>query len=193
MNGTPTVRPYEIIRRLIGAGSRAEKTLITHGERVAEKALAIADRFSPQRTDREFLFEASLLHDIGMIATDAPRLGCFGSEPYIRHGILGREMLEKEGLPRHALVCERHFLTGVGPEEIRAHGLDLPPRPMYPVSWEEQLICFADCFFSKNPDRLDEEKSVERILDGLPEYSRPRFRDWLGLFRESEFAFGDGK
>ena len=53
-----------------------------------------------------------MLHDIGIFLTHAPQIGCHGDKPYICHGYLGRELLEKEGFPRHAIVCETH--VGVG-------------------------------------------------------------------------------
>ena len=72
---------------------------------MAAKALAVADQLGPATLDREFLFEAAMLHDIGIFMTDTPTLGLHGDQPYIRHGTLGRDLLESHGLQRHALVC----------------------------------------------------------------------------------------
>ncbi len=53
--------------------------------------------------DRLFIEEAALLHDIGVCQVHAPGLGLHGRHPYIMHGVLGREILEREGYPLHAL------------------------------------------------------------------------------------------
>ena len=46
--------------------------------------------------------------------------------------------------------------------------LPVPHRDMVPVSLEEQVICFADKFFSKT--HLDKEKSVEKALKSISRY-----------------------
>lgn len=117
-------------------------------------ALRLAASLSHLQPDEPFIREAALLHDIGMRFTRAPGLACFGDHPYICHGYLGRELLEGEGFPRHARVCERHVGAGLSVAEIRRQGLPLPRREMTPVSLEERLICYADKFFSKVDDAV---------------------------------------
>ena len=54
---------------------------------------------------------------------------------------------------------------------------------MLPVSLEEQLICFADKFFSKT--KLDKEKSVEKARKSVAKYGEDgaaRFDHWCELF-----------
>lgn len=54
---------------------------------------------------------------------------------------------------------------------------------MQPVSIEEQIICFADKFFSKT--RLDSEKSVEqarRSLEKFGEEGVVKFDAWCERF-----------
>ena len=91
-----------------------------------------------------------MLHDIGIFMTRTPELGCHGKHPYICHGILGSDLLKKEGQPELALVCERHVGVGISKADIHRHRLQLPKRDMIPVSIEEQIVCYADKFFSKN-------------------------------------------
>lgn len=167
----------------------AYQVLVIHGEMVARKALQVAERLPDRNPDLRFLYEAAFLHDIGMYKTHAPGIGCHSEEPYIKHGILGREMLEMEGLPRHALVCERHIGTGLSKSLIEQAQLPLPARDMQPQSLEEQLVCFADKFYSKNRTRLREEKPVGKIIAGLERHGKEsgdRFRHWLREFREIE-------
>jgi uncharacterized protein len=88
-----------------------------------------------------------MLHDIGILHTKSPGLGCHGKYPYICHGFLGRELLDRIGLPEYGLISERHVGVGISSDDIRTFTLPLPERDMVPVSIEEQIICYADKFF----------------------------------------------
>lgn len=175
----------EIIRTHYPPGSKAYDILMRHGELVAAKALAVADRVGGLRPDRDFLVEAAFLHDIGICGTDTPELGCRGSAPYLRHGVIGREMLESRGLLRHAMVCERHVGVGITREEVRANRLPLPDRDMVPVSLEEEIVCYADKFFSKAGNGFSISRTVEEVRAGLARFA-PRglqvFDRWTGRF-----------
>ena len=99
------------------------------------------------------------------------------------HGYLGADLMRSEGYPRHALVCERHTGAGLALEDIIAQNLPVPHRDMLPVSMEEQVVCFADKFYSKT--HLDREKSVEKARDSLLRYGKAgvqRFDYWCKLF-----------
>lgn len=177
--------PAAVIAKYYRPGSLVYDILTTHSELVAAKALQLAERVEPLSPDRAFIREAAMLHDIGIFLTDAPDIGCFGKHPYIMHGILGREILEKEGLPRHALVCERHTGTGISREDIVSQKLPLPLRDMRPVSLEEQIICYADKFYSKNPQKLHIEKPIEKIRAKLARFGEDKVRQferWVELF-----------
>ncbi len=157
--------------------------LLTHSRSVADKALSIAEKHPEFQLDTSFLQEAALLHDIGIFRTDAPGLKCYGEFPYICHGYLGADLLREVGLPRHALVCERHTGAGIPLAEIVQRKLPLPRRDMLPVSMEEQVICFADKFFSKT--RLEEEKSIEAARKSVAKHGEEgsiRFDEWCKLF-----------
>jgi uncharacterized protein len=120
------------------------------------------------QADRKFVEEAALLHDIGVYKTYAPEIACSGSLPYICHGYLGADLLREEGYGRHALVCERHTGAGISLRDIVDKELPLPRRDMLPVSIEEQLICFADKFFSKT--ELLKERSVAEARHKLERF-----------------------
>ena len=105
--------------------------------------------------------EAAMLHDIGIFLTHAPSLGCNGPHPYLKHGHLGCKLLEKEGLPKHALVCERHVGVGITRKDVLDHKLPLPAKDMLPLSLEEKIICYADKFFSKNGAYAASRKNPE--------------------------------
>lgn len=166
--------------------SAALPTILEHSRNVAAKAVRVASRCPLASTlDINFINEAALLHDIGVSMTNSPGLHCSGSAPYITHGVLGRTILEKEGLPRHALVCERHIGVGLTVEDIIRQKLPLPLRDMIPESSEERIVAFADLFFSKKPGMLATEKSLEQIREGLAVFSADKvsiFADWLREF-----------
>ena len=91
--------------------------------------------------------------------------------------------MTRDGCPRHALVCERHTGAGLSLKSILEQGLPVPQREMVPVSLEEQVICFADKFFSKT--HLDREKSVEKALKSISKYGEEgvvRFNEWCERF-----------
>ena len=108
-----------------------------------------------------------------------------GSEPYICHGRIGADMLRAEGYPRHARVCERHTGAGLTRQEILAQHLPLPAQNFLPETLEEQLICYADKFYSKS--HLEQEKSYEQAERSLAKFGSDgvaRFRAWKKLFEE---------
>ena len=162
--------------------------VLNHGRSVAAKALQVARNMGCEGIDLGFLEEAALLHDIGVCRTNAPKFHCHGSDPYIRHGIIGREILETEGFPRHALVCERHIGVGLTVADIRSQDLPLPEREMTPQSLEEKIVCFADLFFSKNPKKLGREKTLEDIRKSLSKFGAGKVRIFEGWLREFNYV-----
>jgi len=156
-----------------------------HSRRVADKALRVGESIRLSGERLRFVEEAAMLHDIGICRIHAPDIGCTGQDPYIRHGIHGREILENEGLPLHALVCERHIGVGLTVEDIRLQSLPLPERDMSPVTLEERIVCCADLFYSKKPGNLHIEKSVEQVRHGLARFGNQKveiFDSWLSGF-----------
>lgn len=172
-----------IINKYYPEENELKHILLVHSQSVAAKALQIANRHPELQLDLQFLEEASLLHDIGIFQTNAPDIHCFGDKPYICHGTLGADLMRQEGYPRHALVCERHTGAGLSLKQIIKENLPVPHRDLLPVSLEEQVVCFADKFFSKT--HLDREKTVEKALKSLEPYGKDgvkRFRLWCERF-----------
>lgn len=134
---------------------------------VADLALTIATKSGLSGDDCTFIEEAALLHDIGICQVLAPGIGMYGENPYIMHGVLGRHILESEGFPRHALVCERHTGVGLTIEDIVSKNLPLPHRDMTPQTIPEEIICFADLFYSKTPGKLEKRKTPEKVRQKL--------------------------
>ena len=94
-------------------------------------------------------------------------------------------MLAAENFPKHALVCERHVGTGITLDEIKTRNLHLPLREMINVSIEEQIVCYADKFFSKNGGDSNPPQTIETIRRRLARYGDDnvkRFMDWATRF-----------
>lgn len=198
----------QIINKYYPEENALKRILLVHSRAVTDKALRICDAHPELCLDRQFVEEAAMLHDIGIFRCDAPGIECHGTEPYICHGQLGAAIMRAEGFPRHARVCERHTGAGLTVADILSQHLPItiPPPPMTPpttefpphpsvhpspVVWEpflpetleEQLICYADKFFSKT--RLDVEKTMAQAEHSLAKFGEAgvlRFREWERRF-----------
>ena len=179
--------PIKIIKKFYKVDTGSYDLLVEHSKAVAKKALEVAKKVPLLDPDLKFIEEAAMLHDIGIFLTNAPELGCCGDKPYICHGYLGRNILEKEGFPKHALVCERHVGVGISIADIENQKIPIPKRDMLPISIEEQIICFADKFFSKNEEFLRKEKSVDQVKKEQLKFGKDKvkiFDNWLKKFGE---------
>jgi|SRR3989339_1031949 len=178
---------FGLIDKYYERGSPSYRILLTHSILVTRKALQVAERMKRLHPDIPFILEASMLHDIGICKTNAPGLGCHGKDPYITHIIHGRKMLEKEGYPKHGLVCERHTGVGLPKAYIIKQGFPLPKRDMVPTTTEERIVSYADSFYSKDPSCLFHEKSVEEIAAFLSQFGARFGKTFLRWAKE----FGD--
>lgn len=177
------MNPEAILRSHISDNPPLLSLLLQHSHSVASLALSMADRHPELSMDRDFVYQAALLHDIGVVQTHAPQIYCYGPFPYICHGYLGAQMLENLGLHRHARVCERHTGVGLSIATIVRQALPLPQKDMIPQTIEEQLICFADKFYSKiAPLR---SRTIEEVRASMAPYgqeSLAQIARWEQLF-----------
>lgn len=173
-----------IIDKYYPSENELRRILLIHSRQVADRCMKIAKHHPELKLDVEFLEEAAMLHDIGIFRCDAPGIQCFGSEPYICHGVIGGQILREEGWLRHALVCERHTGTGLSREQIEKQGLPLSLDGIYePEALEEQVVCYADKFYSKT--HLERERSVVEAVQSLEKFGEKgvkRFLEWTKLF-----------
>ena len=158
-----------IIDKYYPADDELRRILMIHSRQVADRCLAIVAKHKELPVDVQFMEEAAMLHDIGIYRCDAPSIHCHGTEPYLRHGPIGGEILRAEGLPRHARVAERHTGTGLPGFE--------------PETLEEQIICYADKFYSKS--RLDRVLTVAETAQSLEKFGHEgvlKFLAWAERF-----------
>lgn len=139
-----------IIDRYYPEGSEARDIYMRHARSVADEALAIVRR-NRLPIDEATVEAAAMLHDIGICRTDAPAIHCHGTEPYLTHGVIGAAMLRGEGVPEEiASVAERHTGAGLTAAEVAASGLPVPVQDYCPRTLLEQVVCYADKFWSKS-------------------------------------------
>ena len=102
-----------------------------------------------QRIDIDLTRAGALLHDVGVYRL-YDNAGHLDRGNYIRHGILGYELLQEEGLPEAICRFASHH-TGVGltRDDVIAQRLPLPPADYLAETGEERLVMYADKFHSK--------------------------------------------
>ncbi len=186
-----------IITHYYPAVSPLRDMLLQHSRSVMRRALQIAEARLELDVNHSFVACAALLHDIGILRCQAPGIYCHGTEPYICHGIQGAAMVRQWFADhpqtddagdaalseRLARVCERHTGAGITIEDIRTQQLPLPERDFMPETLEEQLICYADKFYSKT--RLNHEKNLAEAVRSLQKFGDAgvqRFLEWQKRF-----------
>ena len=158
-----------IIDKYYPADDELRRVLLKHSRQVADRCLSIVRKHRELPVDKQFLEEAAMLHDIGIYRCNAPSIHCHGTEPYIRHGQIGGDILREEGFPRHARVCERHTGTGLPGFE--------------PETLEEQIVCYADKFYSKSsPDHVRSVLETAQSLEKFGHAGVEKFLSWSRQF-----------
>ena len=158
-----------IINKYYPNDDALRQLLLKHSRQVADRCLQIARKHKELPVDIQFLEEAAMLHDIGIYRCDAPSLYCNGTEPYIKHGPIGGDLLRAEGFPRHARVAERHTGTGLPGYE--------------PETLEEQIVCYADKFYSKSsPDHVRSVLETAQSLEKFGHEGVKKFLSWSERF-----------
>ena len=171
--------------------------LLHHSRQVCARALKIVERHPELGANRNLVEAGAMLHDIGIFLTDAPGIHCHGTAHYILHGSLGAQLLrnEAEQLKEEQLqeelhfyealarICERHTGTGLTRQTIIERGLPDPQQDLLPETIEEQIICYADKFYSKS--HLERERTIPQTLQSLEKFGDEgveKFRHWTELF-----------
>lgn len=176
----------EIIDKYYPAGSALRDIYMRHCSLVAALALDINES-KHLGLDPDLIKAAAMLHDIGIYRCDAPSIECHGSEPYIRHGIIGAELLRANNVSEDiARVAERHTGSGLTAEEITRNGLPLPARDYMPESTLERLICYADKFYSKSTVADSQPKPLDKVKGQMKRFGE----DSLLRFMKLEAEFG---
>jgi uncharacterized protein len=121
----------------------------THCVIVCAIAEQLCSRLGPGLgVDIDLARAGSLLHDIGVYRLYGA--GSLDHANYIRHGVLGYDLLREEGLPE--AICRfasRHTGAGISRDDVLAQQLPIPPADYLAETGEERLVMYADKFHSK--------------------------------------------
>ena len=201
-----------LLHRYYPEDNALRRMLLHHSRQVCARALKIVERHPELGANRNLVEAGAMLHDIGIFLTDAPGIHCHGTAHYILHGSLGAQLLrnEAEQLKKEkqqaeqskeeqlqaiqlqeelhfyealARICERHTGTGLTRQTIIERGLPDPHQDLLPETIEEQIICYADKFYSKS--HLERERTIPQTLQSLEKFGDEgveKFRHWTELF-----------
>ena len=201
-----------LLHRYYPEDNALRRMLLHHSRQVCARALQIVERHPELGANRNLVEAGAMLHDIGIFLTDAPGIHCHGTAHYILHGSLGAQLLRNEAeqlkkeklqaeqlkeeqlqaiqlqeeLPFYealARICERHTGTGLTRQTIIERGLPDPQQDLLPETIEEQIICYADKFYSKS--HLERERTIPQTLQSLEKFGDEgveKFRHWTELF-----------
>ena len=201
-----------LIHRYYPEDNALRRMLLHHSRQVCARALQIVERHPELGANRNLVEAGAMLHDIGIFLTDAPGIHCHGTAHYILHGSLGAQLLRNEAkqLKKEkqqaeqlneeqlqaiqlqeelhfyealARICERHTGTGLTRQTIIERGLPDPQKDLLPETIEEQIICYADKFYSKS--QLERERTIPQTLQSLEKFGDEgveKFRHWTELF-----------
>ena len=173
-----------LIDKYYADNPRLRELLWIHSRQVADRCLKIAALHPELDLDKAF-WKKQLCYMISAFCI--PTLPVF----YVREThlifatvISGRRCCVRKGF-RPCQGVRASYRRGAFTEEVAAQGLPIPVQDYYPETLEEQLICYADKFYSKShPDR---EKTPEQALKSVSRYGEDgarRFRHWMELLRK---------
>jgi uncharacterized protein len=104
---------------------------------------SIAEQFfADLDVDTDLVRAGALLHDLGVYRLE--------STAYVRHGVLGHELLASLGFPVE--ICRFascHTGVGITRDDVVCQSLPIPVDDYLPRTPEEELVMYADKFHSK--------------------------------------------
>ncbi len=143
----------DLLRRL-----KIQLSVRRHSEKVADKALEIADKITRTNVDKNLIEIGALLHDVGRTKTHG-----------FKHALIGGKILRERGFSINlARICETHILGGLDKEDAKRFGL--PEKDYLPKTLEEKIICLAD----KHMAGTREVTIKERFERWFQKYGRSR-------------------
>ncbi|MBO2465945.1 HD domain-containing protein [Actinomadura violacea] len=135
----------------LAASREAFELVWTHCVIVCRIAEQLMEGGGPD-VDKDLVRAGCLLHDVGVYRL-YDVTGEFDHKQYIRHGVLGHEVLAGEGFPEVLCrFCSHHTGMGLTRDDVERQNLPLPRADYLAESGEERLVMYADKFHSKtNP------------------------------------------
>lgn len=130
-----------------------------------------------------------LLHDIGVYRLYRPS-GEIDHASYLRHGVLGAELLREVGLPEALRrFCCRHTGVGITRDDVVRLRLPLPARDFCAETGEEHVVMYADKFHSKtSPPVFVSAASYLRTVQRFGEDKATIFTAMVARYGEPDLA-----
>jgi uncharacterized protein len=130
-----------------------------------------------------------LLHDIGVyrLYDDA---GVLDYASYIRHGVLGHELLLEEGVPeRICRFASHHTGVGISRQDVLNQALPLPEADYMAETAEETVVMYADKFHTKSvPPRFLTPQEYAVSLRRFGEGKVAAFQDLRAQFGDPDLT-----
>lgn len=148
----PTDQQIETLHRKYAKTGDDFRLVYTHCRVVEAIAMQLLDAKPIPGIDRRLVHIGCMLHDIG--AYDVLENGQFVAG--VRHGVIGENILRKEGVSETICRCASHH-TGVGltKQDVIDQGLPIHVADYVAETDEERLIMYADKFHSKSSPPLE--------------------------------------
>lgn len=146
----PSDQRIETLHRKYAKTEADFRLIFTHSTIVKEIAMQLLDAKQALQLDRELVRVGCMLHDIGVY--DVIVDGAYVQA--VRHGVIGEEILKKEGFPEAIWrIASHHTGTGLTAEDVAAQELPIPPADYLAETDEERLVMYADKFHTKGIPR----------------------------------------
>ncbi|TDC45899.1 HDIG domain-containing protein, partial [Actinomadura sp. KC345] len=144
----PTDGEIRALHERYAPSREAFEVVYTHCVIVCEIAGQLMDGAGPD-VDADLVRAGCLLHDLGVYRL-YDMTGRFDHKRYVRHGVLGHELLRDEGFPEEICrFCSRHTGMGLTRDDVERQRLPLPLGDYTAGTGEERLVMYADKFHSK--------------------------------------------
>ncbi len=135
-----------------------------HSLDVCKLALKIVDNLKKKeiKANRNLVKEGALLHDIGVYLVKKDK-------NYWKHGEEGCLICKKEKINNSiARICKTHVGVGIGDN--------------IPISLEEEIVSYADQFYSKFPLRKENLKTIRKEVSKYGKNNLVIFDRWHKKF-----------
>jgi uncharacterized protein len=182
----PSDREIRRLHERCAPTAEAFELVYTHCEivcRIAEQLLGDRDH----DVDIELVRAGCLLHDVGVYRLFSLD-GTLAHRGYVRHGVLGHELLHELGYPDQLCrFCSCHTGMGITRADIATQRLPLPLGDYVAETVEELLVMYGDKFHSKrNPPTFVSAATYGRHVRRFGPGKADRFASLVTRFGEPD-------
>ena len=124
----------------------------------------------------------ALVHDVG--AYKVSKDGISFDDSYLFHGLYGYLELHKAGFGEEiALFAKNHTGSGISRQEVIRENLLLPPQDYLPLTVEQKVVAYADCFHTKsNPPAFVSFDEAKKRIARFGKGPKERFEEMEAQF-----------